>query len=121
MKVAGTVCSTAKIAIFTFSGSLLSSRFSRFQTSRTDQTMFLNSKMPLAKLPDVSKAVNRNRRPRKLFVFFLLSFFLSSSSFDKRSAVLSETMATKLAQMHAYTSGVVHLPARLAVGASLKT
>ena len=38
---------------------------------------------------------------------FFLSFFLSS--FSKPSAVLSERITTKPAQLHVYISGVVHL------------
>ena len=59
--------------------------------------------MPLARLTDVSKAVNRNRRPHELFVFFL-------SSLSEPSAVLSEIMTTtKPAQTHVYIFWVVHL------------
>ena len=67
--------------------SSLSRRFSTFQLSRNDQAIFLSLKIPLARLTDVSKVVNRNRRPRKLFIFFFLS-----SSLREPSAVLSETM-----------------------------
>ena len=79
-------------------GSSLSRRFSTFQPSRNDQAIFLSLKIPLARLIDVSKVVNRNRRPRKMF-------FLSSSF----SAVLSETMTTKPAHTHVYIFWVVHL------------
>ena len=60
--------------------------------------------MPLARLTDVSKVVNRNRRPRRLFIFFFLS-----SSFSEPSAVLSESMTTKPAQTHMDIFWVVHL------------
>ena len=54
--------------------SSLSWRFLTFQLSRNDQAIFLSLKIPLAQLTDISKAVNRNRRPCKLFIFFLSSF-----------------------------------------------
>ena len=85
--------------------SSLSRRLSKFQPSRNDQANFLSLKIPLVRLTDVSKVVNRNRRPRKLFVFVF--FFLSS--FREPSAVLSETMATKPAQIRVYIFWVVHL------------
>ena len=86
--------------------SSLSRRFSTFQPSRNDQAIFLSLMIPLARLSDVSKVVNRNRRPRKLFIFFVF-FFLSS--FREPSAVLSESMTTKPAQTHVYIFWVVHL------------
>ena len=43
------------------------------QLSKNDQAIFLSMKIPLARLTDVSKVVDRNRRPLKLFVFFLSS------------------------------------------------
>ena len=79
MKIAGTACLTAKIKILAFYGSSLSQRFSRFQTSRNDQAIVLSSMVPLAKLANVSKVANRNRRPRRLFIFFLLLLLLSGS------------------------------------------
>ena len=88
--------------------SSLSRRFSTFQPSRNDQAIFLSLMTPLAWLSDVSKVVNRNRRPRKLFVF-RLRLLLSSSSFREPSAVLSESMTTKPAQTHVYIFWVVHL------------
>ena len=66
--------------------------------------------IPLAWLSDVSKVVNRNRRPRKLFRHLrLLLSSSSSSSFREPSAVLSESMTTKPAQTHVYIFWVVHL------------
>ena len=55
----------------------LSRRFSTFQSSSNDQAVFLSLKIPLARLTDVSKVVNRNRRPRKLFFSFSFSFFFA--------------------------------------------
>ena len=46
-----------------------------FQLSRNDQVIFLSLKIPLARLKDISKVVNWNRRPRKLFLFILYFFF----------------------------------------------
>ena len=57
--------------------------------SRNDQAIFLSLKIPLVRLTDVSKVVNRNRCPRKLF--------------------MSETMTTKPEQTHVYIFWVVHL------------
>ena len=51
--------------------SSLSQRFSKFQPSRNDQANFLSLKMPLARLIDVSKVVNRNHHPCNLFIFLL--------------------------------------------------
>ena len=85
-------------------GSSLSRRFSTIQPSRNDQAIFLSLKIPLARRTDISKAVNRNLCPRKLFIFI---FFLSS--FSEPSAVLGETMTTKLAHTHVYIFWVVHL------------
>ena len=81
---------------------MVTMRFSKFQLSRNDQAIFLSMKIPLAWLTNVSKVVNRNRRPHKLFVFFLYSF-------SEPSAVLSEAMTTKPTQTHVYISEVVHL------------
>ena len=75
IKVAEIACSTSQINLrWRLSRrcyrSSLSRRLSKFQPSRNDQANFLSLKIPLARLTDVSKVVNRNRRPRKLFVFF---------------------------------------------------
>ena len=69
IKVAEIACSTSQIR--RRSRSSLSRRLSKFHPSRNDQANFLSLKIPLERLTDVTKVVNRNRRPRKLFVFFL--------------------------------------------------
>ena len=57
------------------SRSSLSRCFSKFQPSRIYQAIFLSLKIPLARLTDVSKVVNRNCRPHKLFTNDLSFFF----------------------------------------------
>ena len=59
--------------------SSLSRCLSKFQPSRNDQANFLSLKRPLARLTNVSKVVNRNRRPRKLFIFVFFLLLLSGS------------------------------------------
>ena len=87
IKVAGIARSTSQIKMATplreelRARSSLPRRSSKFQPSRIDQAIFLNLKIPLARLPDVSKVVNQNRRPRKLFVFLLLLLSVSLALF----------------------------------------
>ena len=95
MKVIGTACLTTIIKMATLREAVANihcfsvSRDSRHlgllrDSRRCRYSLFvLSMKIPLAKLADVSKVVNRNRRPHELFIFFLLlllSFFLLSVS-----------------------------------------
>ena len=104
-KVAKIACSTSqnKIKMATLRESAVDLRCLGVSRHFSHQAIFLSLKIPLARLTDISKVVNRNRRPRRLFDFFFLS------SFSEPSAVLSEAMTTKPTQTHVYISEVVHL------------
>ena len=79
--MAGTACLSTKIKMATLRevvADLGCCSVSRDSRHLGLQAIVLSVEIPLAKWADVSKVVNRNRRPRELFIFFF--FFLLSVS-----------------------------------------